>query len=187
MRRVTRLAAAGLWLLLAGCGDDDDVTKFGDVDDVRAYRTALNPLIDEASAIESEVAEVVDPDGVSIDSRLNAVFLELRPRLIAVHEGLEHLRPPRKLQGLHDEIMQMVQLRLDGFQILIDGFAAADTSVYPTAIERRQQADELIAGINEQLCEIDIVLGDRDDCRLLAYAADDVVPPDKADVTQSAT
>lgn len=176
MRRVACLGAAGLWLLLAGCGDGHDDTIFGDADDVRAYRAALNPLIDEASAIESEVAEVVDPDGVSIDSRLNAVFVELRPRLIAVQVGLAQIRPPRKLQGLHDEIEQMVQLRLDGFQIVIDGYAAGDTSVYPTAIERRREADELIAAINVQLCEIDIELGDRDDCRLLAYAAVDVVP-----------
>jgi hypothetical protein len=155
-------------LLLAGCGDDGKTTRYGDADDVRAYRTALNPLIDEASAIESEVSEVVDPDGVSIDSRLNAVFVELRPRLLAVQEGLSRLPPPRKLQALHDEITQMEQLRLEGFDLVIDGFAAGDISLYPTAVERRQQADELIPAINVQLCEIDIVLGDRDDCSLLA-------------------
>jgi hypothetical protein len=62
----------------------------------------------------------------------------------------------------------MEQLRLEGFDLVIDGFAAGDISLYPTAVERRQQADELIPAINVQLCEIDIVLGDRDDCSLLA-------------------
>ncbi len=121
MNRIVTLGATALCLLLVGCGDDDD-TRFGDADDVRAYRTAINPLIDE-------VAEVVDDEGVSIDSRLNA-------------------------------------------EIVIDGFAAGDISVYPTAVERRQQADDLVPAINVQLCEVDVVLGDRDDCRLLASHTD---------------
>lgn len=167
-RKVLLSAVATLALLAAGCGGNDDKTRFGSKDDVRDYRAAINPIVDEMSAIELEVLAVVDDDGVSIDSRLNAVFIDVLPRLQRLRETLDRLRPPRKLQVLHEEITQMVQLRLDGAQILTDGFAAGDVSVYPTALERRQQADELIPMINEVLCEIDVALGDRDDCRLLA-------------------
>jgi hypothetical protein len=164
MNRIVTFGATALCLLLVGCGDDDD-TRFGDADDVRAYRTAINPLIDE-------VAEVVDDEGVSIDSRLNAVFVELLPRLLVLKENLAQLRAPQKLQALQDTITQMVQLSLEGSEIVIDGFAAGDISVYPTAVERRQQADDLVPAINVQLCEVDVVLGDRDDCRLLASHTD---------------
>jgi hypothetical protein len=167
-RQILLFLAVTLALLAAGCGGDDDKTPFGSKDDVRDYRRLINPIVDEMSAIELEVLVVVDDEGISIDSRLNAVFIDVLPRLQRLRERLDQVRPPRKLQMLHEEITQMVQLRLDGAQILIDGFAAGDVSVYPTALEARQQADELIPEINDVLCEIDVALGDRDDCRLLA-------------------
>ncbi|MDA0334438.1 MAG: hypothetical protein O2782_04665 [bacterium] len=154
--------------LLVGCGKDAD-TKFGATDDVRAYRSALNPLIEEVSAIEREVGErAVGADSVAIDSRIVPVYLELQPRLLAVQQTLAEIRPPRKLANMHDDINMLVQLRLDAYQIVIDGFAAGDISVYAEAVGRLAQANALILDINGQLCEVDVELDDRDDCRLLA-------------------
>ena len=167
-RQILLFFAVTLALFATGCGGDGDKTPFGSKEDVRDYREAVNPIVDEMSAIELEVLAVVDDDGVSIDSRLNAVFVDVLPRLQLLRETLAQLRPPRKLKMLHEEITRMVKLRLGGAQILTDGFAAGDVSVYPSALDARQQADELIPAINEVLCEIDVALGDRDDCRLLA-------------------
>jgi hypothetical protein len=130
MSRLVCCVVTSLWLLV-GCGKDDD-TKFCDTDDVRAYRTALNPLIEAVSAIEREVGErAIGVDSVAIDSRIAPVYLELQPRLLAVQQALVGLRPPRKLADMHDDIKMLVQLRLDAYQLVIDGFAAGDISVYP--------------------------------------------------------
>lgn len=174
-RRVGRLDLnPRLWLvvltlwLLAGCAHDGD-TKFGAAQDVRAYRTALNPLVDEVSAIEREVsARAVDADSVAIDSRIVPVYVELRPRLVAVQQRLSEIRPPRKLRDLHAKIGALIQLRLDAYQITIDGFTAGDVALYDDAVERLAQANALILVINADLCEVDVALDDRDDCRLLA-------------------
>jgi hypothetical protein len=155
--------------LLSACGNDDAETEFGAISDVRAYRGALNPLIDDVSAIEREVSErAIDADSVAIDSRIVPVYEELRPRLLAVQQALAEIPPPRKLRPLHADISQLVQLRLDAYQIVIDGFTAGDVSVYTDAVERLAQANALILDINAQLCEVDVALDDRDDCRVLA-------------------
>ena len=167
MTKSAALFAASL-LLLVGCGNDDS-TVFGHVDDVRAYRSALNPLVVEVSTIENEVTErAVGTDSVAVDSRIVPVYQELRPRLEAVQQSLEAIRPPRKLRTLHASITELVQLRLDAYQLAIDGFTAGDVSLYDDAVARLAQANGLIPDINLDLCEVDVALDDRDDCRLLA-------------------
>lgn len=165
---VVLAAALGL-SALAGCGDDGQDTPFGQADAVRDYRAALNPIIDEVSAIEQEVtARAVDSAQVAVDADLSAVYQEVRPRLSAALADFDRLEPPRRLAELHADIRQLLSLRLEAYQLVMDGYAAGDTSVYPTASAKLRQANALIPDINARLCEVDVALGDRDDCRLMA-------------------
>lgn len=158
-------------LLAVACGDDGDDTKFGDADDVLAYRTALYPITLEVSAVEAEVRSVLDDSLVAVDADLAPLYRQLRPRLQAVRDSLDVIRPPRQLRQLHAQIVDMVQLRIDAFGLVIQGFDTGDISLYDTAVEQIRQANELTVLINERLREVDDALLEHDDGRLLAGAA----------------
>lgn len=173
------------WLLLVacvvavGCGDDDDDgNRFGDATALRDYRAALNPIVDVVSAVETEVQErAVGSSNVATAANLNAVYNELRPSLLEALVDLDRLTPPRQLQDLHGQIRQLVVLRLDAYRIVMAGYAVGDTTVYAQAESNLHAANDLIIDINLGLCEIDVVLGDLEDCRLLAWGPERAVDP----------
>lgn len=156
--------------LLAGCGADDGDSAFGDPDALRAYRGALNPIVDEVSAIEEEVlVRAVGSSNAATAANLSAVYAEVRPRLLEALVELDRLAPPARLTGLHAEVRTLVVLRLDAYRIVMAGFAAGDTTVYGQAEAKLRAANDLIPAINATLCQIDVALGAADSCPVLAW------------------
>lgn len=161
--------AAVVALALAGCGDGDGGTRFGSIDEVQAYRDAVDPVVEEVSAIEAEVQErAVGSSNAATAANLNAVYLEVRPQLLEVLVAFDRIQPPRRLATLHDDIRGLILLRLDAYGLVMEGFSSQNEELYPLAEGKLEDANGLIPLINEQLCEIDVALGVRDDCRLLA-------------------
>ena len=168
MNRSRLLLSITVSLFLASCGDDDS-NRFGNTDDLRHYRDALNPIIDHVSAIEAQVQQqAVGSSNVATAANLNAVYLEVRPQLLETLVDFDRLVPPKNLRTLHHDIRTLIILRLDAYRIVMEGFAVGDSTVYATAETQLRQANELIVEINIELCEIDVALGDLEDCRLLA-------------------
>tara|TARA_Y100000758_G_scaffold286153_1_gene236760 strand:+ start:776 stop:1321 length:546 start_codon:yes stop_codon:yes gene_type:complete len=168
MTRSRLLLSITVSLFLASCGDDDS-NRFGNTDDLRHYRDALNPIIDHVSAIEAQVQQqAVGSSNVATAANLNAVYLEVRPQLLETLVDFDRLVPPKNLRTLHHDIRTLIILRLDAYRIVMEGFAVGDSTVYATAETQLRQANELIVEINIELCEIDVALGDLEDCRLLA-------------------
>lgn len=164
MKRTTAaaLALAGA-LLLVGCGDDDDA-PFGDPAALRAYRNALNPVVDEVSAIDARVRErAVGSSDVATAANLNAVYLEVRPRLLEALVELDRIEPPGEVAGLHAQVRALVVLRLDAYRLVMEGFAAGDTTVYAAAEAKLRAANDLIPAINATLAEVDAALSEAGD------------------------
>ncbi|MEE2659489.1 MAG: hypothetical protein VX733_13365 [Candidatus Latescibacterota bacterium] len=158
-----------LSLALGSCSNEGDDGPFGDVDQLRQYRTALNPIIDEITAMEALVEErAVGSANVATAENLSAVYVEVRPRLLEALVDLDRLQPPRGTQQLHANIRQLAVLRLDAYALVLDGFSRGDTTRYPLAEQALRDANELILSINASLCELDVELDDRDNCSLLA-------------------
>ncbi len=157
-------------VLFSGCGDDDAKGhRFGEPDQVRSYRDALNPIIDQVSAVERQVHErAVGSSNVATAANLNAVYMDVRPMLLETLVDFDRLAPPRKLADLHQNIRSLIILRLDAYRLVMQGYATADSTLYSVAEGQLAQANDLILDVNLELCEIDIVLGDLQDCRLLA-------------------
>lgn len=165
------LSATLLWSgLIWGCGNGDgDSTRFGPVPELRLYRSALDPIVQEVSAIEAQVQErAVGSSNVGTAANLDAVYQEMRPRLLEVLVELDRIEPPTRLQDLHDDIRRLVILRLDAYALVMAGYAEGDEEQYRTAEEKLQQANELILAVNLQLREIDVALGDVESDRVVA-------------------
>ena len=166
--RLLWLASAllGAAMVCGGCGDDGDDAER--TLELRAYRTALEPVIVEVSAIEAEVAErAVGSSGVATAANLDAVYREVRPRLLEALVTLDRLESPAQLTDVHEAVRRLIVLRLDAYGLVMQGYAAGDDSVYAEAEEKLRQANALIPDINARLCDVDVALGDRDNCRIL--------------------
>ena len=59
---------------------------------------------------------------------------------------------------LHGQIRELIRLRLEAFDALLEGFESADETLYALAEQRLRQANGLIIDLNEQLMEIDLGL-----------------------------
>jgi len=156
--------------LLGSCGDgDSDGTQFGPVDELRTYRRAINPIAEEVSAIEAQVQErAVGSRGVATAANLNAVYQEMRPRLLESLVALDRIEPPTRLRDLHGDIRQLIILRLDAYALVMAGYAEGDEEQYSVAEGKLGQANELILAVNLQLREIDVALGDVEGNRVVA-------------------
>ena len=164
--RALLLGALTASLLGTGCGDTGDGDRAAA--ELRVYRVALEPVIVEVSAVETEVAErAVGSSGAATAANLDAVYREVRPRLLEALVELDRLRPPGQLADVHEGVRRLIILRLDAYGLVVSGYASGDESLYPEAEERLRQANALIPEINLRLCEVDVALGDRDDCRLV--------------------
>ena len=149
-------------LAVAGCGNDDG-NGSGPLDsggaEVKAYRQGLEPIIVAVNEIEMDVQEsAVGSSGQATAANLAAAFQRLRPRLMQAHEAFQRLRAPAQMAELHDRIGDLIRLRLEAFDALLEGFGREDETLYAVAEERLSQANELIPALNEQLVEIDLDL-----------------------------
>jgi hypothetical protein len=173
------------WMFLAlliavGCGDDDDDRgRFGDLTALRVYRDTLNPIADAVSAIEIDVQQrAVGSSDVATAANLSAVYTDVRPLLLETLVDFDRLTPPDQLLDLHGQIRRLIVLRLDAYRLVMEGYADGDSTVYEAAELKLRMANDLIPEINLGLCEVDVALGDLDDCRLLALRQPIRIAPD---------
>ena len=159
---------------LAGCGDgdDDDGNPTGSAASAGAYRKALEPIIVAVNEIEMDVQETaVGSSGQATAANLAAAFERLRPRLRERLEAFDQIDPPAAWTGLHGQIRELMSLRLEAFDALLEGFVSADLSLYATAEQRLRQANDLIVEINEQLMEMDLSLAPASDATVTGKPA----------------
>ena len=163
-----RVAAfACLLVFLFGCGDSDpddpSETSYGPLEDVKAYRQNIEPIIVEVSAIEALVQErAVGSANVATAENLYPIYLEQRPKLLQIMEHIDRIKPPSALADLHQDIRRLVTLRLEAYGAVIDGWEAQDETRYEVAEGKLRQANALIVSLNEKLMDVDRVVGEAD-------------------------
>ena len=166
-KSIANLSALAL-VAAVGC-DKDKKTQYGLLNELREYRTLINPIIDEVSAIAREVRDrAVDKLARALAEELDEVYREVRPELLEVLVELDRIEPPPGLYSLHTDIRRLILLRLDAYAFVIEGVATGNEVFYEAAEQKLRAANELIPHVNERLCEVDITLGDLEDCRLVA-------------------
>ena len=166
-KSIANLSALAL-VATVGC-DGAKKTQYGSLNELREYRTLINPIIDEVSAIEREVRDrAVDKLDSALAEKLDEVYREVRPELLEVLVELDRIEPPPGLYSLHTDIRRLILLRLDAYAFVIEGVATGNEVLYDVAEKKLRAANELIPHVNERLCEVDITLGDLEDCRLVA-------------------
>jgi hypothetical protein len=170
-------AAFALFLMLSGCGDDDeDSTRFGPAAALQTWRDKVSAAIDEINAVQTELERLaVGSAGQATGENLAAAALLLRPRLQGVAETLAQLEPPATLAGAQLSMLRLVALRMAGLDLSVQGwqleqastFAQADP-LYKEAEARFEAANLLAVQVNALLAEVDEVLARQEGHRLVA-------------------
>ena len=147
---------------LAGCGDDGDdenQTPYGSAAEVSAYRNQVEPIITEVNDIEMEVQRTaVGASGQATAANLAVAYERLKPRLLQALEDFERIEPPPLLAPLHRDIEQLITLRLEAFDTLLEGWNNEDEALYEVAEEKLRLANDLIPRLNQELMQVDVAL-----------------------------
>lgn len=160
-----------LWILLlvaaVGCGKDEEPqTAFGSVKSVQRYREALEDIIVEANAVEQEFREMaVGSTGQATGNNLSDEAMRLRPRLVAVIDELDRIKVPKKLADTHADVAAALMLRLEAFDLMIEGWGIEQQQtfdeaqpLYVDAAKKLNEATGMLTQINSVLEEVDIAL-----------------------------
>ena len=168
-----KLVLVCAWFLvgLGGCGEDEGTsqTPYGSADEVRAYRLQANPLIDWVNSLEQEVQRrAVGASGQATAENLAAVYQYAQPLLRDASESFDRIIPPPRLEELHRDMRQVMNLRLEAYAAVLEGWTlqqaqgqnAQSDTLYQQAEAQLAQANALIAAVNQQLKEVGLALGE---------------------------
>jgi len=166
--------ALGWACLLAGsmgCGEGGGAaqTPYGPADQVRSYRLQTNPLIDWVNSLEQEVQRrAVGASGQATAENLAAVYAYAHPLLQAARDSFDRLAPPPALEPLHRNMRQVMDLRLQAYGVVLEGWALQreqgenpqSDSLYQRAEALLAQANDLVVAVNQELQAVDLALGE---------------------------
>ena len=115
------------------------------------------------SSIQQGVHGQVGTSGAGTGQNLSRVMEEARPRLQKLHEDFSRLTPPPLLAPLHRDIEKLMVLRLAAFDATRKGWQLEQEQgdskrLYTEAEDKLREANELSAGLNDQLKEINTAL-----------------------------
>ena len=169
MRGPTLVLLAAL-LAGTGCGGDGDgkKTPYGSAAKVRAYRDQIDAIVEAVNAVQDEMERTaVGSTDRATGENLAAAAVVLKPQLQATLELLERIDPPARLAELHAEMRRLIQLRLEAFDQVSQGWEVEQASsfaeaepLYDQAEEMLDEANALAARVNEELEEVDIALAE---------------------------
>ena len=93
---------------------------------------------------------------VATAENLNSVYMTVRPRLLEALVELDRIVPPFALVPLHDDVRQLMVLRIDAQALVIEGFTSGDgETMYAQAESKLAAANGLVVDLNTRLCTVD--------------------------------
>ncbi len=128
----------GLWLGLfvvmgmsIGCGGGQEVDPVAKA--IESYKTAVEPAIQESEAISKVFVQIVleDKGKPDPDKAAKRIETEVLPRAKRFLEQVEAIQPKDKnLAEIHKFLVQVANLRLEGYQDLIKGYNSNDLDLF---------------------------------------------------------
>ena len=137
------LGAMGCCLIALGCGEitEEEVprTTAGAID---AYLGHLKPLLQELRSLDMEIARAVPADSVSSDVIVPLIESRFHPKLIALSNKVQEITPAPELATVHKHLRDYLRLRLEAFDLAIEGARLNDSAFFEQFGVRLAEADE---------------------------------------------
>lgn len=175
MKSLLALSFAIALVALNGCGSNEQasqdakqaparpdpaqvVTPYGSLEEVTGYMVGINPYIQQIVGIQQQVDQAVGTTGKATGRNLSGVMEKARPQLLAVKQDFESVAVPAGLGDLRRDILQLIDLRLEAYDLTMKGWKAEqennDLSLYDGAQAKLDEANRVIEGLNVDIQKI---------------------------------
>lgn len=129
-------------LTAAACSDDSSDTNDSAQTDI--YLDQVKYVLQEVRSIEKEIALAVPADSVTADVIAPLVEQRFRPKLADLSKQADALQPSNPdLQPSHQLLKDYLRLRLEGFDLIIEGARLRDQALFDQFSERLSEAEEV--------------------------------------------
>jgi hypothetical protein len=137
------LGAMGCCLIALGCGEtteeDTPHTNAGAID---AGLDHLKPLLQELRSLDIDIARAVPADSVSSDVIVPLIKSRFRPKLIALSNRVQEIVPAPELATVHIHLREYLRLRLEAFDLAVEGARLNDSALFEQFGARLTEADD---------------------------------------------
>lgn len=154
------LAALACGWICLGCGgapeDESQPAVAGQID---AYLTHIKPLLQEVRALDVEIARAVPTDSIASDVIVPLIEQRFRPKLIELMDGVQKISATPELATLHNHLRDYLRLRLEAFDLAVEGERQGQPELFDEFAARLEEADEAGRALKIALDEVRYNLG----------------------------
>ena len=153
MKKTAAVLCCCLWAL--GCGESTDANDPpSTLDIVDDYLEDLKPLLQGLRALDEDIARAVPGDSVSSDVIVPLIEARFRPKLIEFAAQVQDPAPAPELTTVHKHLQDYLRLRIEAFDLAIQGARQGQPELFEQFAERLASADEAARGLRTALEEV---------------------------------
>lgn len=153
------LIALACGLLFLGCGNTTEQDPPANTGQIDAYLDHLKPLLQEVRSLDVEIARAVPTDSISADVIVPLIESRFRPKLIELSAQVQEIAPAPELTAAHNHLRDYLRLRLEAFDLAIQGARIGQPELFELFAERLDEADEAGRALKSALDEARYGLG----------------------------
>ena len=138
-------SVAGLLLsvtFLFACGEEPQ-TEYGPVSEVNSYLSQVRQLLQALRMLDAQVAKEVATGTVEADYIVPLIRDSFRPALIDLHDRATHIVHGEKLDPLHRQLLDYLELRIKAYDTAIAGDEQNRPELFEEFSRLQTQAQEL--------------------------------------------
>lgn len=133
-----------LTAFLAAAGCSEKSSEKNDSAQIDTYLDQVKYVLQEVRSMEKEIALAVPTDSVSAEVIAPLIEQRFRPKLADLSKQADALKPSHPdLQPSYQLLKDYLRLRLEGFDLIIEGARLQDYALFDQFSERLAAAEEV--------------------------------------------
>lgn len=138
-------------LLALGCANED-ATEGNDAERAVRYLDEVGVIIQSVRSLEVDIERAVPTDSVDIEVIYPLVEQRFRPLVAQLAEQAAAQQPTlTDLQPTHQLLQDYLRLRLEAFDLILEGVRQQDAALFDQFPERLKQANAIGQGLEQSI------------------------------------
>jgi len=142
-----------LCFLLLACGESRQ-SEYGPVPEVVDYLDEIKDILQEIRVLDEQIAQAVPADSVQAEVIVPLIEERFRPTLATLHERAQQIPHNRALTSTHQKLLAYLQLRLEAFDLALQGDRQNRPELFDEFGQRQTQADAVGQALEKALFDV---------------------------------